>query len=122
MEVSMKKIILFSAFALGVAACEPVPMGGEGATDRGDTLIAEAKLGFDGNNQIIISSTRGWTCTGNYSKLDAGNSTTRRFPLSCTNGATGNAIMSVNQVQQRATVAFTLNNGEAGRVAFGVVS
>lgn len=118
----MKKLILLSILSFGVAACEPVPMGGEGATNRGDTLIAEAKLGFDGNNQVIINSTRGWACTGNYSRQAAGNSTTRQFPLSCTNGATGNAIMSVNQVQQRATVAFTLNNGESGRVAFGVVS
>jgi len=118
----MKKIFLFSVLSLGVAACEPVPMGGEGSTNRGDTLIAEAKLGVDGNNQIIINSTRGWTCTGNYSRQAAGNSTTRNFPLSCTNGATGNAIMSVNSVQQRATVAVTLNNGDSGRVAFGVVS
>lgn len=118
----MKKAIISGILAISVAGCAPVPMGGEGATNRGDTLIAEAKLGFDGNNQIIINSTRGWTCTGNYTRQAAGNSTTRNFPLSCTNGATGNAIMSVNSVQQRATVAFTLNNGESGRVAFGVVS
>jgi hypothetical protein len=118
----VKKALLFSIASISIAACEPVPMGGEGATDRGDTLIAEARLAYDGNNQITINSTRGWTCTGNYSVQAAGNSTTRSFPLSCTNGATGNAIMSVNSVQQRATVAFTLNNGESGRVAFGIVS
>ena len=118
----MIKIILFGILSLGIVACTPIPVGGEGATNKGDTLIAEAKLGYDGNNQIIIESARGWTCTGNYSPLDARNSTTRNFPLSCTNGATGNAIMSVNSVQQRATVAFTLNNGVSGRVAFGVVS
>jgi hypothetical protein len=118
----MKKIILFSILSLGVAACVTVPVGGEGSTNRGDTLIAEAKLSPDGNNQIIINSARGWTCSGNYSRQAAGNSTTRKFPLSCSNGATGNAIMSVNSVQQRSTVAFTLNNGESGRVAFGIVS
>ena len=109
----------------GFTACAPLPpepLGGEGQTNRGDTLIAEAKLGYDGNNQITISSARGWSCTGNYSRTAAGNSTSRQFPLSCTNGATGNALMSVNSVQQRSTVAFTLSNGEAGRVAFGVVS
>jgi len=118
----VKKSVMFSILSLGMAACAPVPMGGEGTTNKGDTLIAEAKLGYDGNNQVIINSTRGWTCTGNYSTQGAGNSTTRNFPLSCNNGATGNAIMSVNSVQKRATVAFTLNNGEAGRVAFGIVS
>ena len=105
-----------------MAGCEPVPMGGEGATDRGEALIAEAKLGYDGTNEVIISSARGWSCSGKYSKQNSPNSTTRRFPLSCSNGASGNALMSVNSVQQRATVAFSLNNGVAGRVAFGVVS
>ena len=121
----MTRFFVLAGFTVVLAGCgtpSPVPQGGEGQTNRGDTLIAEAKLGFDGNNEVIISSAKGWSCKGAYSVLAAGNSTSRQFPLSCSNGATGNALMSVNSVQQRATVAFTLSNGEAGRVAFGVVS
>ena len=117
----MRIHILFLLGAALISACAPVPFGGEGATSKGDTLIAEAQLGYDGNNQITITSSRGWSCTGNYSHIASGSSTTRSFPLSCTNGAIGNAVMSVNSIQQRATIAFTLNNGESGRVAFGQV-
>lgn len=121
MESTMKRISLLIILSLGLTACV-TPMGGEGATNKGDPLIAEAKLSSDGNNQVIISSARGWSCSGNYSRQAFGNSATRNFPLSCTNGAKGHAIMSVNSAQQRATVAFSLSNGEAGKVAFGVVS
>lgn len=114
------QLIAVATIGLAVSACTPVPMGGEGATESGTPLIAEAKLGFDQTNEIIISSAQGWSCSGRYTKDP--NSTTRKFPLACTNGAKGNAIMSVNSVQQRATVAFQLSNGESGRVAFGAVS
>jgi hypothetical protein len=105
---------------LFLAACGPLPMGGEGETGSGEPLIAEALLGIDGTNTVKITSARGWTCTGTYAR--PGNSTTRQFPLACSNGAQGQAVMSVNSVQQRATVAFTLSNGQSGRVAFGIVS
>jgi len=114
------QIFVLTLFGLAVSGCTPVPMGGEGATKSGAPLIAEAKLGFDQTNEIIISSAEGWSCSGRYTKN--ANTTTRKFPLTCNNGAKGNAIMSVNSVQQRATVAFQLSNGESGRVAFGVVS
>ena len=105
-----------------MVACSPVPHGGEGATQTGETLIAEAKLGFDGTNTVDIVSAAGWSCAGTYSTNDSVGSATRAFPLTCSKGASGNAIMSVNSVQQRATVAFNLDNGVSGKVAFGVVS
>lgn len=114
--------ILFTAIFFTLASCAPVPVGGEGRTESGEKIIAEAQLKYDGNNTIILRSARGWSCTGSYSKVAAGNSTTRQFPLSCSNGAVGNAVMSVNSIQQRATIAFTLSNGVAGDVAFGFVS
>lgn len=106
---------------LPVAACAPVPYGGEGQTRSGEPIAAEARLGMNGWNEVILTSAAGWSCSGIYRPADSPNSTTRRFPLTCSNGARGNAVMSVNQIAGRATVVFSLTNGESGRVAFGHV-
>jgi len=103
-----------------IVSCASIPVGGEGSTHKGDTLIAEAMLGYDGNNTVNIMSSKGWECHGSYATSHK--TTTRKFPLTCSNGSSGNAIMSVNQVQSKATIAFTLNNGVTGDVAFGMVN
>ena len=109
---------------LAIPGCS-VPMGGTGTTARGEALSAEAVLAPGGQNQVTITSLAGWSCSGSYAV--SRQSAVRSFPLSCTNGATGQAMMVVNAptadlALQRATVSFRLSNGEQGTVGFGLLS
>lgn len=111
-------------FILLAAGCS-VPMGGSGQTARGEALSAEATLNPDRNNVVTISSLTGWSCTGSYTADRT--RAVRQFPLTCTNGATGLASLSVNAptadlALQRAFLSFRLNNGETGTVQFGLLS
>ena len=120
----MKKCSVLLPSLCLIAACS-IPMGGTGQTGGGQPVSAEATLGADRNNSVTISSLEGWTCTGNYSADRQ--SAVRQFPLRCSNGATGTAMLSVNAPTadlafQRASLSFQLSNGETGTVQFGLMS
>jgi len=119
------RLFLISVLSLFVVSACSVPMGGQGHTKSGVPLSAEATLGADKNNTVTITSLDGWSCTGSYT-ADS-NSAVRNFPMSCSNGASGNALLSVNAPTaelslQRASLSFKLNNGESGTVEFGLLS
>lgn len=121
----MRKTIFALGLAAGILAGCSVPMGGTGETSRGEALSAEAVLGAGGQNTVTISSLSGWSCSGQYTVTRK--SAVRNFPLSCSNGATGNAVMTVNAptadlALQRASISFQLSNGERGTVTFGLLS
>lgn len=117
-----KSIIAISL--VGLVACEPVPVGGAGQSVRGEPLAGEIVIDPMGeNNQLFIRSAAGWQCSSTFKSNPgtAPRSLNRTVPLTCSNGAKGNALMSLNQQKQRMTVAFKLTNGEAGEVSFGNV-
>lgn len=111
---------------LGTMACvTTTPMGGVGQTQSGAALSAEAQLGSDLKNTIVLSSIDGWSCSGAY--VADRQSAIRQFPLSCSNGASGQATLVNNAptaglAYQRATLTFRLNNGQQGTVQFGLLS
>lgn len=120
----MRLFIISALSLIAVSACS-VPMGGQGVTKSGVPLSAEAIIGPDKVNDVTVTSLDGWSCTGTYTATRA--TAVRNFPLSCSNGASGNAILTVNAPTadlslQRASLSFKLNNGESGTVEFGLLS
>jgi hypothetical protein len=104
---------------LVLAACEPIPVGGAGQTTRGEAIVGEAIVDPLGNeNRLIIRSPRGWVCDSTFPSNHGRNSgsANRTVPLTCNNGARGNAIMSIGNFGNRLTVAFSLSNGESGNL------
>lgn len=121
------KLFLSLVAVVAIASCTPQSSGGSGTgeTTNGDTLFGEALLTPDGNNTVTISSLDDWSCVGSYPNESG--TVGQRFPLSCDNGATGNAVLTVNASDvgledQRAAVAFDLNNGQSGTVTFEINS
>ena len=124
MQISRLAIIFPVVFSM-TACVTSTPMGGVGQTQSGAALSAEAQLGSDRNNTIVLTSIDGWSCTGAY--VADRQSAVRQFPLSCSNGASGQATLVNNAPTaglafQRATLTFRLNNGQQGTVQFGLLS
>jgi len=116
--------VLGIAIVSALSACS-VPMGGTGQTADGEVVTGEAVLNASGENVVSISSLDGWSCSGTYTRSRV--SAVRQFPLTCSNGVSGMASLSVNAptadlALQRATVAFKLDNGQSGTVQFGLLS
>lgn len=71
---------------------------------------------------FTVLSARGWQCVGKTSaNFDMAISATRTVPLTCSNGAKGNAIVAINQFSEQATMTFALDNGQEGALTFGNV-
>lgn len=121
----MRISLLTSLFVTGlVSACATVPMGGSGQASNGDAVFGELILGIE-KNILSINTLDGLSCSGNY-KRDT-TTALRTIALSCVDGETGTAVMTVNAPTaqlgyQRATVNFKLSDGTSGELVFGVLS
>ncbi len=119
--MKLKTLLTLTVATLFNGGCATaIPTGGEGVTKNGDPLVAEAMLGHDWNNTVKIMSVDGWQCNGQWKKTNK--TALRKFPLVCSDGVMGKAVMSVNNVQAKANIVFTLDNGESGSVEFGFVN
>lgn len=106
-------------FALVLAACAPMQTGGSGTLSDGKpiaaTIIADV---MNGQYTFNLISPEGWTCNGTVGNAPA-TTAVRTVPLSCSNGATGNLVVTANQFADQVTGSFSLSNGKSGQVKFG---
>ena len=101
-----------------IAACD-TNSAGTGLTQAGAPVVVtiQGTALSKGFSTAMIHSPAGWTCQGNYSSANATeNPLTFAFPLTCNNGATGNAFLTLNALRGglTGTVVFSLSNGEQG--------
>lgn len=123
----MKSKIWIFLFIPALIACSPVSQtaGGSGTTSEGKPLSGVATRQINpgsliAESSIQIMSPSGWTCeTGKFADDMSVNRSAGTFPLSCSNGARGNVVISNNVQQGQVVASFQLNNGESGQVFFG---
>lgn len=117
----MKKIIgafLVTSLAWGCA----VPRGGKGQTTDGNPIIATADVTV-ADVSIELIDLEGMECSGKYSKVAGSVQKSRKvkFPLRCTDGRTGNAILSGSDDALRGEGIFKLNDGTGGSFELGTL-
>jgi hypothetical protein len=114
-----RKSVLCIAALSALAACEATRGGGGTMTD-GQPIIGE--LFIEGGTQgIKITSVDGWSCKGTLTPEQARDAVSSVYPIpiACTNGATGNALVSIDRLTNDADINFRLSNGKAGSVQIG---
>lgn len=102
-----------------LTACEAT-RGGGGAMTDGQPIIGEIFMS-GGTQGIKITSVDGWSCTGALTPEQARDAVSSVYPVpvACTNGATGNALVSIDRLTNDADINFRLSNGKAGSVQIG---
>ena len=103
---------------LTLAACD-TNGAGTGLTQAGAPVVVtiQGTALSKGFSTAMIHSPAGWTCQGNYSSENTTeNPLTFEFPLTCDNGATGKAFLTLNTLRGglTGTLVFSLSNGEQG--------
>lgn len=119
MEYSKRMAYLGAAMgALTLTACT-AQLGGVGQLSDGSpvtgNLTADA---MSGRNIIQIASPAGWTCESIMTENKAG-SMNVTLPMTCSNGAKGTMILTMNEIQKQLFGSFHLDNGKTGQVSFG---
>lgn len=116
----MKTQILTAALigVVGLSGCS-IHTGGSGQMKNGSPITGS--IGREANvTTFTVLSAKGWQCSGSTkADFDLSKSSTRTIPLTCSNGATGNGIVALNQFAKQATMTFALSNGQEGAVTFG---
>jgi hypothetical protein len=114
-----RKAILCATMLVALSACEATRGGGGMMTD-GEPIIGELFLS-GGTQGIKVTSVDGWSCTGTLTPAQARDAVASVFqvPLSCTNSASGNALVSIDRLTGDADINFRLSNGKSGSVQIG---
>lgn len=115
----MNRILTAALIGMAALAGCVESTGGAGQTSRGDPVAGS--LSFDHATQMFdvgLHSPRGWVCNAQF-KRSGQDLKIRTVPLSCSDGRTGNLVLTSNQFQGQIVGAFTLSNGESGQVVFG---
>lgn len=111
----MRRFLLLSLLPL--AACAQINTGGVGTLSTGEPISAELNLDdMSRRNSITLLSPSGWSCNGAFPTQQT---VTRTVPLNCSNGATGQIILTANQIAGQVGGTFALTNGVSGQVTFG---
>ena len=119
----MKKTFAVCLLSFGaLSACTPISVGSAGEMSDGSPV--SATITVDNMNSVAevrLLSPQGWTCTsGKVDFLPAGQKQAyRQMPLTCSNGAKGNLILTLDQFADQASGTFSLSNGKSGSVTFG---
>ena len=116
---------VFPAFFLITAACD-TNNAGSGLTLDGAPIVVtiQGTAVSKGFSTATIRSPQGWVCTGQFTSKDViENPLTFQFPLACTNGSSGTAILTFNPARGRltGTLVFSLSNGEQGSAQVDMV-
>jgi hypothetical protein len=98
-------------------------IGGSGELTTGEQLSVVQVVDVTPEGQTVtfdIASPDGWTCRSVFQETTAAQqqSVRRTYPLTCSNGAKGNIILTWDNVQLRQTGTFALDNGKSGSVLF----
>lgn len=101
---------------VGLAACGAfqVPVSGQ-IGDEPAQGTASARLNGDGD--FWVMTTAGLRCDGSYDALDS--SPTIAVPIRCTDGRTGNLIITRSMDMASGTAIGRLSDGSEGRFVFG---
>lgn len=93
--------------------------GGGGQLSDGRPISGTVTRDYQTNEYTFqLLSPEGWTCSGTRGPSQSPTAAVS-IPLSCTNGAKGNMILTMNQFADEAIGSFALNNGATGSVKFG---
>jgi hypothetical protein len=110
-----------AAFGL-LSACGGV-VGGAGQLSNGEPLSVVQIVEVTPDGPVItldIASPEGWSCKSRF--RDEGpvqqQSVRRTYPITCSDGAKGNIVVTWDNVQKRQNGAFALDNGRSGSVLF----
>jgi uncharacterized protein YcfL len=117
----MKQAATATLIFIVIAGCS-VPRGGKGETTDGNPIIATANVTVT-DVEIELVDLSGMDCTGKYSKIANSAQTSRKvkFPLRCTDGRTGNAIVSASDDTLRGEGIFKLSDDTEGTFELGTL-
>lgn len=87
---------------------------GAGKTNSGETLNGFVKARGDGRDVLSFTSSVGWTCTGAF--IQPTTAPSASFPINCTNGKNGTAVIRNNNSGIGQTVSYSLAGGGGGYV------
>lgn len=108
--------------ALAVSACSPTALGTSGQTTSGEAIVGEIVVdSMNRETKLVIQNPKGWVCESEFRSIPTGPDRTKNqtVPLTCNNGATGNAISTYDELAKSIIVAFSLSNGESGSLRMG---
>ena len=115
----MRNFGLFAGIVFIVSACGEFHTGGAGTMSDGKPISATATADqLNGIYTFSLISPEGWSCTGSVGNATSATAV-RTVPLSCSNGAQGNLVLTMNQFADQLAGTFALSNGRTGQVKFG---
>lgn len=92
---------------------------GSGESNKGSEVIGRISGDGGGTSEVVLTSTKGWICKGNYSHKDLrDNNEIANFPLICDDGRSGDAVIYLDEKNAKFNVRFELSNSEKGSVNF----
>ena len=114
------RIQLLCLVAIGaLTACGEVSTGGGGQLSDGRPVSGTVTKDLATNQYTFrLLSPEGWTCEG-VKGPSASPTAAVNIPVTCSNGATGNLILTMNQFADEAIGSFALSNGKTGSIKFG---
>ncbi len=121
----MKKFGHIKAFAataamLLLSACAS-EIGGAGTLSTGEPVSGVIATTPPGKMPVTITSPAGWSCQGIWDE-SAGKGAAVTIPMTCSDGAKGTMILTMNNLRKEITGSFHLSNGKTGQVGFGFPS
>jgi hypothetical protein len=117
--VKLRVIVAVLAVLQLSVACVPVSTGGAGSLSNGEPINGTVSVNASRDQfDFALLSPRGWQCNGTAGRA-ASPTAVRTIPLSCSNGASGNLVVTMNQFADQMAGSFALSNGITGQVTFG---
>lgn len=115
----LKSVLAAVVGATLLASCAPVQTGGAGTLTNGEPVSATITADqMNGLFTFALISPRGWTCSGTVG-IASEPTAVRTVPMTCSDGATGNMVVTGNQFADQIVGSFRLSNGRTGQVTFG---
>lgn len=115
----MRRIAISALAFLALVSCGEMHTGGAGQLSDGRPISGTVTRDLSKNlYTFTILSPDGWQCSGTKGP-SAQPTAVVSIPLECTNGATGNMLLTMNQYADEAVATFSLSNGRTGSVKFG---
>ncbi len=106
-----------AAAMLLLAGCA-TEIGGAGTLSTGEPVSGVIAANSSGKLPVTITSPAGWSCQGIWDD-SAGKGAAKTIPMTCSDGAKGTMILTMNNIQKQVTGSFHLTNGKTGQVEFG---
>lgn len=116
----MKKQAFFASIAFSLLAACTTQLGGVGQMSDGAPITGNFTAdGPNSRNIIQIASPAGWTCQSTMTE-NKERSMNVTLPMTCSDGAKGTMILTLNEIQKQLFGSFQLDNGRTGQVSFGL--